>query len=172
MSSAKSHSSRPSTPELEPILGTKVGQVVGVDAQGRLLVDFAGNPVGPMPARSTLPLDEQARQTAVATRQQAVLLFENGDPRLPLLMGLLQPTSETPHLDALLSLPAAPEHEPVETTVDGRRVVLTAQDEIVLRCGQSSIVLRRNGQVIIRGLQVETRATGLNRIKGGNVQIN
>ncbi|WP_158620304.1 MULTISPECIES: hypothetical protein [Corallococcus] len=50
--------------------------------------------------------------------------------------------------------------------------MLTAWDEIVLRCGQSIIVLRRNGQLSIRGLQVETRATGLSRIKGGNVQIN
>ncbi|RKH36875.1 hypothetical protein D7V93_42615 [Corallococcus llansteffanensis] len=85
-------------------------------------------------------------------------------------MGLLQPTSTTPHLDALLALPTPA--EPLETTVDGQRVVLEARDEIVLRCGQSSITLRRNGQVVIRGVQVETRATGLNRIKGGNVQIN
>lgn len=62
--------------------------------------------------------------------------------------------------------------EPLETTVDGRRVVLEGRDEIVLRCGQSSITLRRNGQVVIRGVHVETRATGLNRIKGGNVQVN
>lgn len=170
MSLPKSLSSLPSTLEFEPILGSKVGHVVGIDAEGRLLVDFEGNPVGPVPVRTTLPLDAEARQVAMASRQQAVLLFENGDPRLPLLMGLLQPASATPHLDALLSIPAR--SEPLETTVDGRRVVLEGRDEIVLRCGQSSITLRRNGQVLIRGVQVETRATGLNRVKGGNVQIN
>jgi len=47
-----------------------------------------------------------------------------------------------------------------------------AADELVLRCGQASIVLRRNGRVVIRGTYVETRAKGVNRIKGGSVLIN
>lgn len=32
--------------------------------------------------------------------------------------------------------------------------------------------LRRNGRVVIRGAYVETRSRGVNRIKGGSVQIN
>ena len=60
----------------------------------------------------------------------------------------------------------------VEALVDGKRVVIEALDEIVLRCGQASITLRRNGRIVIRGTYVETRAVGTNRIKGGNVQIN
>ena len=60
----------------------------------------------------------------------------------------------------------------IEALVDGKRVVLEAQDEIVLRCGKASITLRRNGRIVIRGTYVETRAEGTNRIKGGSVQIN
>ena len=56
--------------------------------------------------------------------------------------------------------------------VDGRRVKVTAQDEIVLQCGSASVTLRRNGRVVIRGAYVETHAEGTNRIKGGQVQIN
>lgn len=57
--------------------------------------------------------------------------------------------------------------------VDGnRRVVISAADEIVLECGKASITLRRNGRLVIRGVQVESRADGTNRIKGGTVQIN
>ncbi|MET0341179.1 MAG: hypothetical protein ABW252_09260 [Polyangiales bacterium] len=59
-----------------------------------------------------------------------------------------------------------------EVVVDGRRVVLEAADEIVLRCGRASIVLRRNGRVQIKGAYVETSSEGVNRIKGGTVQIN
>jgi hypothetical protein len=62
--------------------------------------------------------------------------------------------------------------EPLEALVDGKRVVLDAQDEIVLRCGSASITLRRNGRVVVRGTYVETRSQGVNRIKGGSVQIN
>lgn len=50
--------------------------------------------------------------------------------------------------------------------------MIDAADELVLRCGQASITLRRNGRVLINGTHVETQAEGVNRIKGGSVQIN
>ena len=56
--------------------------------------------------------------------------------------------------------------------VDGERVVLSAAREIVLRCGGASITLTRAGKVLITGEYVLTRARGLNRIRGGSVQIN
>lgn len=59
-----------------------------------------------------------------------------------------------------------------EVALDGRRVVLEAADEIVLRCGRASLVLRRNGRIQLKGANVETHAEGVNRIKGGTVQIN
>ena len=64
------------------------------------------------------------------------------------------------------------EVKPLTAVVDGKQVVIEAADEIVLRCGEASITLRRNGRVIIRGAYVETRSRGVNRIKGGSVQIN
>jgi hypothetical protein len=60
----------------------------------------------------------------------------------------------------------------IEADVDGKRVRVTAQDEIVLECGNASITLRRNGRILIKGTYVETRSEGTNRIKGGQVQIN
>jgi len=153
----------------QPISGVRVGWIAGFDARRGVLVDFPGSG-GAVPARSIVPLDQQAVERAVADRQGAVLQFENGDSKLPVLMGLLQPTVQTPLLDAILAAP--PEGEKVEAKVDGKRVVIEGKDEIVLRCGQASITLRRNGKVLLRGTYLETRATGTNRIKGGAVQIN
>ncbi|HVE87904.1 MAG TPA: DUF6484 domain-containing protein [Myxococcales bacterium] len=153
----------------QPIAGVRVGWIAGFDAQRGVLVAFPGGGA-PTPARSVIPLDQAAVERAVADRQGAVLQFENGDPRLPVLMGLLQPTVQTPLLDALLAAP--PAEEKLEAKVDGKRVVIEGQDEVVLRCGQASITLRRNGKVVVRGTYLETRATGTNRIKGGSVQIN
>jgi hypothetical protein len=68
--------------------------------------------------------------------------------------------------------PSAREDVSVDAWVDGQRVVVDAKDEIVLRCGKASITLRRNGRIVIRGTYIETRAEGVNRIKGGSVQIN
>jgi len=153
----------------QPVTGVRVGWIAGFDVQRGLLVDFPGSG-GPVPARSIIPLDKAAAERAAAEKQGAVLQFENGDPRLPVLMGLIQPAAQTPLLDALL---AAPEPgSKLEAKVDGKRVLIEGKDEIVLRCGQASITLRRDGKVVLRGTYLETRASGTNRIKGGSVQIN
>jgi hypothetical protein len=54
----------------------------------------------------------------------------------------------------------------------GREVVLTAENEIVLRCGEASITLTRAGKILLRGSYLLSRSSGVNRIKGGSVQIN
>jgi hypothetical protein len=56
--------------------------------------------------------------------------------------------------------------------VDGKRIVLSAFEEIVLRCGEASITLTRSGKILIRGEYVSTHSAGVNRIKGATVEIN
>lgn len=171
-SPSASKSSQPGTQVQEPILGSRSGQLVGLDASGAPLVDFAGNTQGPVPARLAVALEPRGLQEAVARRQKAVLLFENGDPTLPFIMGLIHEPSPTPLLDALLEQPAEAASAPTEAHVDGKRVVIEGQEEVVLKCGEASITLRRNGKVIIKGTYLESRATGTHRIKGGSVEIN
>lgn len=143
--------------------GPVVGWIVAWSATDGIAVDWPGNAKGPVSARSTIAIDEDTAAEAIASRRGVVLLFERERAHFPIIMGILQEAvtleTEIPEL-------------PVETTIDGRRVVLEAADEIVLRCGNAMIVLRRNGRVVIRGTYVETRAAGTNRIKGGSVQIN
>jgi len=61
---------------------------------------------------------------------------------------------------------------PNKVSVDGEQVTITGDREIVLRCGEASIVLTKAGKVIIRGAYVVTRSSGANRIKGASVHIN
>jgi hypothetical protein len=75
--------------------------------------------------------------------------------------------ARAPRAPALAAEPGA-----LEVRVDGRRVELEGHEEVVLRCGEASITLRRDGRVEIRGTSVETDAVGTNRIKGGVVEIN
>jgi uncharacterized protein (DUF2345 family) len=60
----------------------------------------------------------------------------------------------------------------LEADVDGQRVRVQAQREVVIACGKASITLRANGRVIIKGTHVESDSEGTNRIKGGQVRIN
>ena len=56
--------------------------------------------------------------------------------------------------------------------IDGERLEFSAEREIVLRCGKASITLTREGKVLIKGAYLSSRSSGVNRIKGGSVQIN
>jgi hypothetical protein len=89
------------------------------------------------------------------------LLFEQGDPARPLIIGRIQRPEE-------MKRPA----QPVAAEVDGERIEFNAKREIVLRCGKASITLTRAGKILIRGAYVLSRSSGANRIKGGSVQIN
>lgn len=63
---------------------------------------------------------------------------------------------------------------PAATTakVDGKQVRVVAHHEIVLECGEASITLTRDGKITLRGTRVVSRASGVNKIKGGSIQIN
>jgi hypothetical protein len=150
-----------------------LGWLAPGSAPGRLLVDFPGNAHGPLPAVALVALDARAITEAVRDRRSAALGFERGDARAPIVLGLVV---EPPSLiDEMLATPArapAAAPRPTEARLDGKRVVLEGKEEVVLRCGNSSITLRADGKLVIRGAYVETRASGTNRIKGGAVKIN
>lgn len=153
--------------------GAVLGNVVGWDEARGLLVDAPGDGLGPRIAQSIVRLDSKTIEEAVHERRAALLLFDRGDPTKPILIGLIEPVVATPLLDlAIAETEAGGEPLILEAKVNGKRVLLEAEDELELRCGEASITLRRNGRVVIRGAYVETHAEGVNRIKGGSVAIN
>lgn len=137
---------------------------------GHPLVDYPGNSHGPLAARVVATLDPATLARAIAEHQEVLVLFAEGDPTRPMLMGLLQIPSPSPILEAILEETLARESQQVE--VDGRSVLIEGRDEVVLRCGKSSLTLRRDGLVILRGVNIRTEADELQRIRGGTVRIN
>lgn len=151
--------------DLEPAAASaQIATVVGLLDDGTPLVQLdAASPA--VPARLALRTTRDRLDAAIAGRHQTVLLLEDGDPSRPIIVGFIETVEPAPE--------APDERAPVlEADVDGKRVRVTARDEIVLQCGSASVTLRRNGRVIIRGTYVETHSDGTNRIKGGQVQIN
>lgn len=96
--------------------------------------------------------------------RQVVLAFEHGDPERPIVMGVLNQAGLTTEQQQATQALA------VES--DGQRMVVSAQEQLVLRCGKASITLTRAGKLLIEGSYVLSRSTGVNRIKGGSVQLN
>lgn len=130
--------------------GVFVGTLKSIDGNGAAIVEVAG--LGELPARATVPLsgDDFGKDVAV--------MFEQGNPAKPILIGVMQ--------NAM-----APSQE-LRATVDDERLTLTADREIVLKCGKASITLTRAGKILLRGAYLSSRSSGVNRIKGGSVQIN
>jgi hypothetical protein len=135
--------------------GVIVGKFAGFDGNGNPLVNFVGEVSHEaIVARSMIPLKEN--QIGI----DVVLAFDHGELAKPVVIGSLwQP--ENPSTQ-----------EPTIAELDGERITLTAKKEIVLRCGKASITLTRAGKVLIRGAYLLSRSSGVNRVKGGSVQIN
>lgn len=51
-------------------------------------------------------------------------------------------------------------------------VTVTASETLTLRCGASSVELRADGKVMVRGEDLLLRSKGTHRIKAGTVAIN
>ena len=158
-----------------------IGNLTGIGASGEPVVDFALN-------RQTQPLIAVSAMSLSHRHigRKVVLMFIDGDLRKPLIIGLvyspLHEIIENFELAAIRSdvttdVVASSSPDEVinadsEMHVDGRKVILEAQEEVVLKCGEASITLSKSGKISIRGKYILNRATGVNRILGGSVQVN
>jgi Domain of unknown function (DUF6484) len=136
-----------------------IGELLAIADDGKSpLVTYPGQPgTAALRARTVLALH------GAHIGQSVVLQFEGGDPTLPIVMGVLRQSEGWP----LEERPAQ-----VEVDADGERMIVRAKEQLELRCGKASITLTRAGKVLIQGSYVLTRSTGVNRVKGGAVQIN
>jgi hypothetical protein len=142
-----------------------VGRFTGLGDHGEALVDFPDNPARrPLAARSIVSVE------ATHIGREVALLFEGGDVEKPVIMGFIKSSPSPAENDRKPVI--AESTLPVSTEVDGERIVFDANKEIVLRCGSASITLTRAGKILLRGKYILSRSSGVNRIKGGSVQIN
>ena len=136
--------------------GIVVGTLAELDSVGSPSVYFPGQLDGrPVLARSTAAL------TATNVGQPVALMFEAGDSARPIVLGVIQQLGESAKPQAV-----------VQVQRDSERLEIKADKEIVLRCGEASITLTEAGKIILRGTYLLSRSSGVNRIKGGSVQIN
>ena len=152
-----------------------LGQVVGIGDTGAPLVGWDGCPGGvAVPALTTAicTVDHVGRTVA--------LLFADGDPSRPIIVGIIQQpldavvdaTRESAQAEQDSSASADPPAAARTAEIDEETVVLSADKKIVLQCGKASITLTRAGKVIIRGEYVLSRSSGANRVKGASISLN
>lgn len=142
----------------EKVDGIIIGLFVGINDAGEALVAFADNPKETaMTARSTVGI------SGTDIGREVALMFENGDLKRPLIIGFIQHPGQEQN---------EKQKEEVRASIDDEEIVLSAKRNITLKCGKSSITLTKAGKILIRGNYLLSRSSGVNRIKGGSVQIN
>ncbi len=132
--------------------GVVIGEILSRDADGRIWLQLPPPSGGPVCASCCLcdPLE-------LAVGSRVAVLFQERNPGLAVVVGPI--VAELNRNDG--PGPTMPE-----------AITLEAERQITLRCGKSSIQLQKDGTLLIRGAYVLSRASGTNRIRGGNVQIN
>jgi hypothetical protein len=146
-------------PKAQPIYGVVIGELVAISQEGRrpLVIYPSQTDTAALPARTVVDLHGKHIGKAVT------LMFENGDPTRPIVTGVLREHEAWP-------LEEPPDQ--VEVDADGARMIVSAKEQLVLRCGKSSITLTKAGKVLIEGSYLLSKSTGVNRVKGGSVQLN
>jgi hypothetical protein len=149
----------PTKAVLLPADGVVLGTLVAFQDNGATpFVTYADQPgVSPLAARSTVDL------LAAHIGHPVVLMFEGHDPARPIVLGVVRQAASQVLSEA---------GGGVEVEADGQRLVVTAERGLVLRCGKASITLTPDGKVAVKGTQIVSHASGLNRIRGGAVQVN
>jgi hypothetical protein len=134
------------------IEGVVIGIFLGFGDEGPLVV-FEGNVQDKaVPARSLTELKADMIGTEVA------LLFQEGDPRRPLIVGRLVDSGRKPAV--------------AQVVRKGETVRITSDDRLELRCGKATIVMEKDGHITIRGTYLTSQASVTNSIRGGSVNLN
>jgi hypothetical protein len=134
------------------IEGVAIGIFLGFDNDSPLVV-FPGNP-----SEQAVPAKTLTELTSDMVGAEVALLFQEGDPLRPLIVGrIVDPARKT----------QAP-----RIVRDGQRVTITGDERIELRCGKATIIMEKDGRIIIRGTYVTSHASATNRVRGASINLN
>lgn len=143
-------------PEAAALHGVALARIASVRAEGvKIHLPLRGET--PVPAASLCALTE------AAIGRECAVLFLEGDPNRPLIIGLLLEATEMEKKDSDAGR---------EIRADGERIVIEADRELELRCGGAVVLLRRNGEIHLRGTYITSQASATQRIRGGSVHVN
>jgi len=156
---------RPRAPQTtsapEKVEGIVIGTLNAVTESGEVRVNIDSFGLENISAQTLVELTE------IHLQHQLALGFQSGDPYRPIVLGLL-------HHPKLLAKPVDTtlESQELEIIHQGKRIVIEAEHELELRCGEAVILLTADGHIQLRGGYITSHADATQRIRGGSVQIN
>jgi hypothetical protein len=128
----------------------QAGVLVCLNADGCPIVDYSGNELGPVVARTAI--------SAADPGDTVLLVFECGDPTRPIIVGVVRERFEPRCLQ--------------QVKITAKEILFEGTETVNLCSGESTLTLRKDGRVTLRGKDVVTRASRTNRLRGATVKIN
>jgi hypothetical protein len=146
----------------------KMGKVVGISEGGSVLVRVHGKGTKPVVAQAAFSVASRQEAESLIGTSVVLACFESEGVR-PVIIGVARDAVWTPGVRVANS---ENNPKPTHVVVDGKYIVIDGKEEISFRCGKSSIVMTRDGKIIIKGAHLVTRSSGANKVKGASVLIN
>lgn len=157
--------------------GIALGRLAHIDEQGQIYISC--------PALNLHQVAAGSLQ-AFTTEQIGIEVAFSFNPSLPqpLVLGALyQPhgakaeanatdTADEAETDEAEADETEAHEDEGEIFVDGQRLILHAQQEIELRCGESALILSADGRIELRGTYITSQASATQRILGGSINLN
>ena len=142
--------------------GVRIGKIASIIKQtGQIFVDYRDNCFDPLRARSIIDI------VLEHVNKKVLLAFEDNDPKLPIIIGLIRDNA----VDNAKKITVMKD-DVEDILIDRKKMMFNAEKEIELRCGKSSLIMKKDGRIVIKGIQLVSRASGVNKIKGAAVRIN
>ncbi len=144
-----------------------IGKVVSLNSHGNPLIAYDEQTrKSPIEALTTVPLDQGSIGKEVA------ISFAQNNGGMAIVMGIIRRALD----DVLAPRPVETNdgniNEQAEVIADGKKLELSATEEITLRCGKASITLNKNGKILVKGEHMLNRTSGSYKIKSGSIQLN
>lgn len=148
------------------LYGPIVGWISDFDKQKNVVfVDFDGNPFGrPLQAKLGRPFHLKDLTTAQNRAQEVRLDFENQNLALPIISDIYYSI-----FDGTLSN----QSEELDIHLQGKRVVIEASQEVVIKSGSATTrYMAKGGKIKEQATYISSNAMVSNKIKGGNISLN
>jgi len=150
------------------VSGNCVGHIVGMERKNNaVFVDYEGNPSQrPVAAKLGRPFMLKDLQKAINQSLDVRLDFENHDPGRPVVTNIYYSIFDS-NDENEKDLSSKDIH------IRGKRVVIEAETEIVIRSGEASTTYTaKNGRLVSEGVEVVSEALHANKIKGASIALN
>ncbi|MEJ2045830.1 MAG: DUF6484 domain-containing protein [Reinekea sp.] len=154
------------TKEVSVSPGYKIAKLVSTDDSSTVMVQWGSH--SPTPARHLSNIDLSELLGTVNSGKEVMITFIDNDVKQPVITGVMASVVG----DMVQGASEAGNKAVTKVIRDGESIIISANEQITLTCGKSSLILREDGKIVTKGDNILSRASATHKIKGCKVEVN